>query len=90
MSECCESSFMKSSSFPAAGLFSGAVFHGGQFKTFQLPPITQHILHEASNASSACLNHQTKTALRSDKLNFIGLPILDLLLSLFSNEQFHI
>ena len=29
--ECCESSFMKSSSFPAAGPFSGAVFHGGQF-----------------------------------------------------------
>ncbi|CAH3114587.1 unnamed protein product [Porites lobata] len=25
--ECCESSFMKSSSFPAAGPFSGAVFH---------------------------------------------------------------
>ena len=38
----------------------------------------------------ASLNRQTKTALRSDKLNFIGLPILDLLLSLFSNEQFHI
>ena len=30
-SECCESSFMKSSSFPAAGPFSRAVFHGGQF-----------------------------------------------------------
>ena len=29
--ECCKSSFMKSSSFPAAGPFSGAVFHGGQF-----------------------------------------------------------
>ena len=29
--ECCESSFMKRSSFPAAGPFSGAVFHGGQF-----------------------------------------------------------
>ena len=30
--ECCESSsFMKSSSFPAAGPFSGAVFHGGEF-----------------------------------------------------------
>ena len=29
--ECCESSFMKSSSFPAAGPFSGAVFHRGQF-----------------------------------------------------------
>ena len=29
--ECCESSFMKSSSFPLAGSFSGAVFHGGQF-----------------------------------------------------------
>ena len=28
--------------------------------------------------ASACLNRQTKTALRSDKLNFIGLPILDL------------
>ena len=28
--ECCESSFMKSSSFPAAGQFSWAVFHGGQ------------------------------------------------------------
>ena len=25
-----------------------------------------------SNASSACLNRQTKTALRGDKLNFIG------------------
>ena len=30
------------------------------------------------------------TELRSDKLNFIGLPILDLLPSLFSNEKFHI
>ena len=29
--ECCESSFMKISSFPAAGPFSGAVFQGGQF-----------------------------------------------------------
>ena len=29
--ECCESSFMKSSSLPAAGPFSGAVFHGRQF-----------------------------------------------------------
>ena len=29
--ECCESSFMKSSSFPAAGPFSGVVFHGRQF-----------------------------------------------------------
>ena len=29
--EYCQSSFMKSSSFPAAGPFSGAVFHGGQF-----------------------------------------------------------
>ena len=28
---CCEFSFMKSSSFPAAGPFSEAVFHGGQF-----------------------------------------------------------
>ena len=28
--ECCESSFIKSSSFPAAGQFSWAVFHGGQ------------------------------------------------------------
>ncbi|KAK2564356.1 hypothetical protein P5673_011781 [Acropora cervicornis] len=93
-SECCESSFMKISSFPAAGPFSRAVFHGGKFNitinTVNKSPITQHILHEASSASSACLNRQTKTALRSDKLNFIGLPILDLLLSLFSNEQFHI
>ena len=31
--ECCESSFMKNSSFPAAGPFSEAVFHGGQFNT---------------------------------------------------------
>ena len=29
--ECCEYSFMKSSRFPAAGPFSGAVLHGGQF-----------------------------------------------------------
>ena len=29
--ECCESSFTNSSSFPAAGPFSEAVFHGGQF-----------------------------------------------------------
>ena len=29
--ECWDSSFMKSSGFPAAGPFSGAVFHGGQF-----------------------------------------------------------
>ena len=29
--ECCESSFMKNSSLPAAGPFSGAVFHGGPF-----------------------------------------------------------
>ena len=29
--ECCESSFMKNSSFPETGPFSGAVFHEGQF-----------------------------------------------------------
>ena len=34
-------------------------------------------LHESSNASSACLNRQTKRALRSDKLD------LALFLSLF-------
>ena len=47
---------MKSSSLPAAGPFSGAVFHGGQFNitinsvnklSHQLPTITQQSLHEA-------------------------------------------
>ena len=59
-------------------------------KTRRDVSLLTEFLHEASNASSACLKRQTKTALRSDKLNFIGLPILNLLLSLFSNEQFHI
>ena len=45
--ECCESSFTKSSSFPAAGPFSGAVFHGGQFNITintvnKLPTSTDH------------------------------------------------
>ena len=49
-SECCESSFMKSSSFPAAGPFSGAVFHGGQFNITintvnKSPTPTDHSTH---------------------------------------------
>ena len=49
-SECCESSFMKSSSFPAAGPFSGAVFHGGQFNITintvnKSPTSTDHSTH---------------------------------------------
>ena len=78
-SECCESSFMKSSSFPAAGPFSGAVFHGGQF----------NITINTVNKSPTSTEHSTHST-RSDKLNFIDLSILDLPPSLFSNEQLHI
>ena len=78
--ECCESSFMKSSSFPAAGPFSGAVFHGGQFNITKIKHCKQVTnFHRSLNrvytklqTHHARLNRQTKTALRSDKLNFIG------------------
>ena len=49
-SECCEYSYMKSSSFPATGPFSGAVFHGGQFNITlntvnKSPTSTDHSTH---------------------------------------------
>ena len=49
-SECCEPSFMKSSSFPAADPFSEAVFHGGQFNITistvnKSPTSTDHSTH---------------------------------------------
>ena len=49
--ECCESSFMKSSSLPAAGPFSGAVFPGGQFN------ITINIV----NKSPTSTDHSTQS-----------------------------
>ena len=49
--ECCESSFMKSSSFPAAGPFSGAVFHGEQFN------ITINTVNKSPNST----DHSTQS-----------------------------
>lgn len=49
--ECRESSFMKSSSLPPAGPFSGAVFHGGQFN------ITINTVNKSPNSA----NHSFKS-----------------------------
>ena len=88
----------KSPSFPKAGPFSGAVLHGGQFN------ITINTVNKSSTSTDHS-TQSTRSFKRikrvfgssdedsppgSDKLNFIGLPILDLPLSLFSNEQFHV
>mgnify|MGYP000692387901 CR=1 FL=1 len=85
--ECHESSFMKSSSFPAVGPFSGAALHGGQFNirintVNKSPTSTDHSTQSTRGFKriQRMFESQTKTALCIDKLNFIGVTILDLLL----------
>ena len=59
--ECFESSFMKRSSFPAAGPFSGAVFYGGQF----------NITINTVNKTPTSTDHSTQSTRSFKRINSV-------------------